>query len=32
MYSIRINNQYHVCFRWKDDNAFDVEVVDYHRG
>lgn len=30
-HSIRVNNQYRVCFRWQDGNAFDVEVVDYHR-
>ncbi|MBT2117799.1 type II toxin-antitoxin system RelE/ParE family toxin [Dyella sp. LX-66] len=29
-YSIRINDQYRICFRWQDGNAFDVEVVDYH--
>jgi len=29
-YSIRINNQYRVCFAWKDGNAHDVEIVDYH--
>lgn len=29
-YSIRINKQWHICFRWKDGDAFDVEVVDYH--
>lgn len=29
-YSIRINDQYRVCFVWQDGNAFDVEVVDYH--
>jgi len=29
-YSIRINDQYRVCFVWRDGNAFDVEVVDYH--
>ena len=30
MYSIRINDQWRVCFRWIDGNAFDVEIVDYH--
>ena len=30
-YSIRINRQWRVCFRWKDDGPFDVEIVDYHR-
>ena len=29
-YSIRINDQYRICFRWEDSNAFDVEIVDYH--
>jgi len=29
-YSIRINDQYRVCFRWRDGNAFEVEIVDYH--
>ncbi len=28
--SIRINDQYRICFVWKDDNAYDVEIVDYH--
>jgi len=29
-YSIRINDQYRICFRWEDSNAYDVEIVDYH--
>ena len=29
-YSIRINDQYPVCFSWVDNNAYDVEIVDYH--
>ena len=29
-HSIRINDQYRVCFRWKDGDAFDVEITDYH--
>jgi proteic killer suppression protein len=29
-HSIRVNNQWRVCFVWKDDNVFDVEIVDYH--
>jgi proteic killer suppression protein len=29
-YSIRINKQWRVCFKWKDRDAFDVEIVDYH--
>jgi len=28
--SIRINDQYRVCFVWRNGNAFDVEIVDYH--
>ncbi|MBW4461528.1 MAG: type II toxin-antitoxin system RelE/ParE family toxin [Nodosilinea sp. WJT8-NPBG4] len=29
-YSIRINEQYRICFRWIDQGATEVEVVDYH--
>ena len=29
-HSIRINNQWRVCFRWRDGEANDVEIVDYH--
>ncbi len=29
-YSIRINEQWRVCFSWRDGNAYDVEIVDYH--
>jgi len=29
-YSIRINDQYRICFRWTDGEAQDVEIVDYH--
>jgi toxin HigB-1 len=29
-YSIRINDQWRVCFRWKESDAEDVEIVDYH--
>ena len=29
-HSIRINDQYRVCFEWKNGDAFNVEVVDYH--
>ena len=29
-HSIRINNQYRICFVWRDGTAHDVEVVDYH--
>ncbi len=30
-HSIRINDQYRICFVWKEDGAHDVEIVDYHR-
>jgi len=29
-YSIRVNDQWRVCFGWKDGDAHDVEIVDYH--
>jgi proteic killer suppression protein len=29
-HSIRINEQWRVCFVWQDGNANDVEIVDYH--
>ena len=29
-YSIRINEQWRICFKWGDQDAFDVEIVDYH--
>jgi proteic killer suppression protein len=29
-YSIRINDQFRICFRWRDGDAHDVEIVDYH--
>lgn len=29
-YSIRINDQYRICFVWRDGDAYDVEIVDYH--
>ena len=28
--SIRVNDQFRVCFRWKNTGAEDVEIVDYH--
>ncbi len=28
--SIRINDQYRICFIWEEDNAYDVEITDYH--
>ena len=30
-YSIRINDQWRICFKWTDGKAGDVEIVDYHR-
>lgn len=29
-HSIRINAQWRLCFVWRDGNAYDVEIVDYH--
>ena len=29
-YSIRINNQWRIIFKWESDNALEVEIVDYH--
>lgn len=29
-YSIRINDQWRIIFKWESGNAFDVEIVDYH--
>ena len=29
-HSIRINDQFRICFVWKEDGAYDVEIVDYH--
>jgi toxin HigB-1 len=29
-HSIRINDQFRLCFRWEADGAYDVEMVDYH--
>lgn len=31
-YSIRINEQWRICFEWIDGHAENVEIVDYHRG
>lgn len=31
-YSIRINDQWRICFRWVDGDAHDVRIEDYHRG
>lgn len=30
-FSIRVNDQWRICFRWADGNAYDVEIVDYHQ-
>jgi proteic killer suppression protein len=29
-HSIRVNDQWRICFRWQGEDAFDVEIVDYH--
>jgi toxin HigB-1 len=29
-HSIRVNDQYRVCFRWEGGDAHDVEIIDYH--
>ncbi|OHD10846.1 MAG: plasmid maintenance system killer [Spirochaetes bacterium GWB1_36_13] len=29
-YSISINDQFRICFKWKKQNALEVEIVDYH--
>jgi proteic killer suppression protein len=31
-HSIRINDQWRLCFVWQGTDAYDVEIVDYHRG
>ena len=31
-YSVRVNDQWRICFRWSGGNAVDVEIVDYHKG
>ena len=30
LYSVRINDQWQICFRWKNGDAYDVEITDYH--
>ncbi len=30
-YSIRINDQWRICFLWENENAYEVEIVDYHK-
>lgn len=29
-YSIRINNQWRICFEWRENNAYNIEIIDYH--
>ena len=29
-HSIRINSQWRICFEWRDNGSYDVEIVDYH--
>jgi proteic killer suppression protein len=29
-HSIRVNDQFRICFTWKEDGAYDVEIIDYH--
>ena len=29
-FSIRINNQWRIMFKWENDNAFEVQIIDYH--
>jgi len=29
-HSIRINDQWRICFKWREDNAYNVEIIDYH--
>jgi len=29
-YSIRINDQWRICFKWEEGNAYEIEIVDYH--
>lgn len=29
-YSIRINEQWRICFQWRDGDAYEVEIADYH--
>jgi len=31
-FSIRINDQWRVCFEWREGDVYEVEIVDYHRG
>jgi toxin HigB-1 len=29
-HSIRVNDQWRICFRWSEGNAYEVEIIDYH--
>ena len=29
-HSIRINNQWRICFEWREDGVYEVEIIDYH--
>ena len=29
-HSVRVNDQYRICFRWKGSHAYEIEIVDYH--
>lgn len=29
-FSIRVNDQWRICFEWTDDGCYDVEIIDYH--
>jgi plasmid maintenance system killer protein len=29
-YSVSVNEQWRICFRWEDGDAFEIEIVDYH--
>ena len=29
-HSVRINNQWRICFEWREDGVYEVEIVDYH--
>ena len=29
-WSIRVNDQWRICFEWRESDAYDVEIVDYH--
>jgi len=31
-HSIRINDRWRICFRWHEGDAYEVEIVDYHKG